>query len=136
MLKELFSIFGTIGINNKDANKAIDDTNNKAKKMATSMSKAFESAGKVVTSAGKTITKVGQTCSVVTASVTGVFTAAAVKAKDFIGIYESARAIFERKLGTAGADAMYESLLNIAKGSRYAQEYIVSAGQTLVSMRR
>lgn len=134
MLKEIFSLFGTVGINNKDANKAIDETNNKASRLAVSMSKAFETAGKVITSAGKTITKVGKTCSIVTGTVTGVFTAASVKAKDFIGVYESARAIFERKLGSTGANEMYETLLNIAKGSRYAQEYIVSAGQTLVSM--
>lgn len=134
MLKELFSLFGTVGVDNKGANKAIDETNDKANQLAVSMSKAFETAGNVFTKAGQSITKVGKVCSTVTGAVTGVFTAAALKAKDFIGTYESARAIFERKLGATGADQMYETLLNIAKGSRYAQEYLVSAGQTLVSM--
>lgn len=134
MFKELFSLFGTVGVDNKGANKAIDETNDKAKQLAISMSKAFETAGNVFTKAGQSITKVGKVCSTVTGAVTGVFTVAALKAKDFIGTYESARAIFERKLGATGVDQMYETLLNIAKGSRYAQEYLVSAGQTLVSM--
>ena len=47
MLKEIFSLFGTVGINNKDANDAIDETNNEAKKLAASMSKAFETTGKI-----------------------------------------------------------------------------------------
>ena len=91
------------------------------------ISKAFHNMGSIATTAGKA-------CSVVTGAVTGVFTAAAAKAKSFIGVYESAKSIFERKLGATGADDMYNALLKVAKGSRYAQEYIVSAGQTLVAM--
>ncbi len=134
MLKELFQIFGTVAINNKDANKALDDTTNKGKKLAASMATALEKTGSFFVSTGKTMQSVGSICNKVTLSVTGVLTAAAVKANNFISVYESARAIFERKLGSTGADQMYESLLNIAKGSRYAQEYIVGAGQTLIAM--
>lgn len=66
MLKELFSLFGTVGVDNKGANRAIDETNNKANKLAVSMSKAFETAGNVFTKAGQVITKAGKVCSVAT----------------------------------------------------------------------
>lgn len=133
-LKDLFKIYGTIGINNDEANKKLDETTQKGKSTAQSLANGFESIGNVFSKVGEAITSAGKACSVVTAGVTGVITASALKAKDFIGVFESARAIFERKLGTTGADEMYNSLLNIAKGSRYAQEYIVSAGQTLIAM--
>ena len=106
MLKELFSIFGTIGVDNKEANKSIDETNNKAKKIAVSMSKSFETAGKFFVNAGQKIQNVGRVCNKVTVGVTGVFTAAAIKAKSFVGTYESAMAVFEKKLngGTNAAE--------------------------------
>ena len=133
-LSELFKIYGTVGINNQEANKKLDETSDKGKKTAQALAQGFESIGKVFSGVGQAITNTGKACSVVTATVTGIITASTLKAKDFIGVYESARAIFERKLGTTGADEMYNKLLNIAKGSRYAQEYIVSAGQTLIAM--
>ena len=91
------------------------------------LSSAFTKLGNLATSAGKV-------CSTVTTAIAGVFTAAASKATDFIETYESAMVVFEKKLGETGADEMYETLLNIAKASTYAQEYLVSAGQTLVAM--
>ena len=69
MLKELFSIFGTIGVNNQGANKAIDDTSNKAKRMAASMTKTFETAGKAFISVGKTITTIGKASTVITGGI-------------------------------------------------------------------
>lgn len=46
---ELFKLFGTIAINNKDANKAIDDTTGKAEKSESVMSSAFKKIGKAIT---------------------------------------------------------------------------------------
>ena len=93
-----------------------------------SFAKGFEKIGDAATSAGKV-------CSTVTTTLTGVFTAASAKAYSFISIYESAMAVFEKKLGSkTSATEMYNQLLDIAKGSKFAQEYIVSAGQVLVGM--
>lgn len=77
---------------------------------------------------GTTITKS------VTAPLVTMFTAATLKAKSFIGTYEGAIAIFQKKLGETGASEMYDQLLKIAKGSTFAQEYMIKAGQTLVAM--
>lgn len=45
-------------------------------------------------------------------------------------------AVFEKKLdgGKEAAGKLYDSLLTVAKGSSFAQEHLVSAGQTLVAM--
>ena len=76
MLKELFSLFGTVGVDNKNANKAIDETNDKANKLAVSMSKAFEKAGSIFTKTGQAMTKVGGICTAATgAIVAGLSTA-------------------------------------------------------------
>ena len=76
MLKEIFSLFGTVGINNKDANDAIDETNNKAKKLAASMSKAFETTGKIFESTGKLVTSAGKICTVATTGIVAGLTTA------------------------------------------------------------
>lgn len=98
-------------------------------KALSGLADGFEKVGNLATSAGKV-------CSTVTTAVTGVFTAAAAKAKSFIGTYESAMAVFEKKLdgGKEAASQLYNSLLTIAKGSSFAQEEMVTAGQTLVAM--
>lgn len=76
MLKELFSLFGIVGVDNKNANKAIDETNDKANKLAVSMSKAFEKAGSIFTKTGQAMTKVGGICTAATgAIVAGLSTA-------------------------------------------------------------
>lgn len=113
----------------KSLKSTINNTLPKASSVLDSFAKGFEKLGNLATSAGKA-------CSVVTASVVGVFTAAATKAKSFIGTYESAMAVFNKKLqgGAKASKELYNSLLTIAKGSSFAQENLVSAGQTLVAM--
>lgn len=132
MLKELFTIFGVVDINNQNANKALDETTNKGKVLA----RRLESIGEGFTSVGRNVTKAGKVCSTVTVGVTSIITASALKAKSFIGVYESAMSVFTRKLegGEEAAKNLYNSLLTIAKNSSFAQEYLVSAGQTLVAM--
>ena len=48
-LLELFKLFGTIAINNGDANKAIDDTTGRAEKSESRMSSAFKKIGAAIT---------------------------------------------------------------------------------------
>lgn len=98
-----------------------------ASKTLSTFANGFSKLGSLATSAGKA-------CSTVTASVIGVFTAAGAKAKNFITTYEGAINLFKKKFGDTGAKEMYESLLKIAKASTFAQESIVSAGQTMVAM--
>lgn len=100
-----------------------------ASSMLNGIGSAFEKLGSIATSVGKT-------ASVVTAGVTGILTASFNKAKSFIGTYESAMSVFTKKLdgGSDSAKQLYNSLLDVAKGSTFSQEYIISAGQTLVAM--
>jgi len=96
----------------------------------------LKSIGGAMQSFGNEISGVGAKMSVVTAGVVAVLGASFAKAKQFIGTYESAMVVFTRKLqgGEQAAIDMYNSLVKIAKGSAYAQEHMVSAGQTLVAM--
>lgn len=55
MLNEIFRLFGTIAVNNDDANKSIDQTNAKASKLHTAMNSAFTKIGKAAGVCGKAI---------------------------------------------------------------------------------
>ena len=113
----------------KSVKKDLDSLKTPSKNIADTISKGFNKMGEAATKAGSTITKV------FTTSVIGIFTASAMKAKSFITTYESAISLFEKRLGSkTSADEMYESLLNIAKASTFAQENMIKAGQTLVAM--
>lgn len=50
----IFELFGTIAIQNKDANKAIDETGEKANGLASTMEKAFSKIGSIAKTVGKT----------------------------------------------------------------------------------
>lgn len=115
----------------------------KASKTLAGMSDGMKKSGEAITNFGNGLTKAGSSVenlgkklSVVTAAVGTVLGLAFNKAKSFIGTYESAMTVFERKLegGKEAAEDLYQSLLTVAKGSSFAQEYLVSAGQTLVAM--
>ena len=49
----IFELFGTIAIQNKDANKAIDETGEKANGLASTMDKAFAKIGSISKTVGK-----------------------------------------------------------------------------------
>ncbi len=55
MLNEIFRLFGTIAINNDEANKAIDKTNDKAGKLHTAMNSAFSKIGKAASVCGRAV---------------------------------------------------------------------------------
>lgn len=55
MLNEIFRLFGTIAINNEDANNSIDQTNTKASKLHSAMNSAFSGIGKAASVCGKAI---------------------------------------------------------------------------------
>lgn len=58
-LKELFTIVGTIAINNKKANKALDETTEKGKSTSKTLSDRFGSVGNVLANVGAKATDVG-----------------------------------------------------------------------------
>lgn len=95
-----------------------------------------EKAAKGLNETGNNFISIGKKLSLVTAGVGTVLGLSFKKASSFIGTYESAMTVFERKLkgGKEAAEDLYDSLLTVAKGSSFAQENIVSAGQTLVAM--
>lgn len=98
--------------------------------------KTLQRVGSGITQFGNKVTSVGRAASVVTAGVGAVLGGAFVKAKDYIGTYESAMATFRHsaQIGEEGAQALYDSLLKVAKNSAYAREHFLSAGQSLVAM--
>lgn len=102
----------------------------------TNIGKGMQNVGQKISKFGQGVVKVGKAASVVTAGVGLVLGAAFNKAKSFIGTYESAMTVFTRKLagGKEAAGELYDGLVKIAKGSAFAQEHMISAGQTLVAM--
>ena len=54
----VFELFGTIAINNKGANKSIDETGKKAQSLQTKMGKVFDNIGKMAKKIGKAVTVV------------------------------------------------------------------------------
>lgn len=133
---------------NLQANLSLDSSNYQrgiasAKQSAVSFSQSLSgigngviSIGNTISSFGNTLTSLGKQASAVTAAVGTVLTASFTKAKSFIGTYESAMTVFNRKLegGEEASKKLYNALVDVAKGSSFAQEHLVSAGQTLVAM--
>lgn len=52
---DIFTLFGTIAINNDEANRSIDETKSKTSGLASSMKSSFDNMGKVATNLGKTL---------------------------------------------------------------------------------
>lgn len=71
----LFKIFGMVAINNSNANKSLDDTNNKASEVSKELQKKFETIGKTFSSVGEKMVKVGtKLTATVTTSIAGLAT--------------------------------------------------------------
>lgn len=143
----LFDLFASLSLNAdkfyQGLNQAKQSANSFASGLTSGLSKALTSTGNSLTNIGRGISAVGdgitaagQKASVVTGALGALLGATFTKAKSFIGTYESSMVVFRRKLegGEEAAKNMYNELVRIAKGSAYAQEYIVSAGKTLVAM--
>ncbi|MEG2428593.1 MAG: tape measure protein, partial [Clostridium sp.] len=97
--------------------------------------KGVASIGKMVDSVGNTVSGMGKAFLPVTAAVTGVGIAAGKTAIDFTKLYESTMVVFDKMLGgKQAANALYSSLLSIAKASTFSQEAFLTAGKKLVGM--
>ncbi len=132
----VFEILGLVSINNKEANKSLDEINKKAENVSKELAKKFETIGKGFTKAGETMTKIGSKITkTVTLPLVGIGVAAGKTAIDFVKLKESSMGVFEKMLGGSdAAENMYQSLLKVAKASTYSQEAFLTAGKTLVGM--
>lgn len=140
---DVLELLARIKMDSSDFERGLSNASVQAKSMASTISnnfsaigKTFQNIGGAISSFGDKIASVGKSASVVTAGITGVLAASFTKAKSFIGTYESAMTVFTRKLegGETAANDLYKALEGISMKSAYAQEYLISAGQTLVAM--
>lgn len=135
----LFNLAATLTLDTKGFERGVAQAQATMKSVSSGISnfgKGMTGIGKNISSFGQGMVKVGKAASVVTAGAVTVLGLAFNKAKQFIGTYESAMTVFSRKLagGKEAAGQLYDGLVKIAKGSSFAQEHMVSAGQTLVAM--
>lgn len=133
---ELFKIFGTIGINNEEANRKIKETVTQAQQAATSISKGFKGAGDVFSGIGSTFSKLGTTISaVVTTPLATLGVTTAKTAIDFLSLKESASTAFKTLLGSAeSAQKMLDDLYTFSKTTPFSYDTYLQAGKTLVAM--
>ncbi len=136
MADELFKIQGTIDVDNKSANDAIDQTTQKAKGAASSMGSAFSSIGKTLGSVGKTFSTVGKSISkTVTAPVAALGVSTAKTAISFLSLKEGANTAFTVLLGsTDKAKKMLDDLYTFAKTTPFSYDTYLTAGKTLAAM--
>lgn len=136
MSNELFKLQGTIDVDNKSANNAIDQTTQKAKSAASSMGSVFSSIGKTLGSVGKTFSTVGKSISkTVTAPVAALGASTAKTAISFLSLKEGANTAFTVLLGSADkAKAMLDDLYTFAKTTPFSYDTYLTAGKTLAAM--
>lgn len=136
MADELFKIQGTIDVDNKSANDAIDQTTQKAKGVASSMGSAFSSIGKTLGSVGKTFSTIGKSISkTVTAPVAALGVSTAKTAISFLSLKEGANTAFTVLLGsTDKAKKMLDDLYTFAKTTPFSYDTYLTAGKTLAAM--
>ena len=103
---KLFELFGSIFIRNKDANKTIDDTTNKAKNMADTLGKSLQKTGDKITKAGKKVAPLSLAC--------GAFLTGAVKgASDFQNGMNKMSTLFDTsKTSVKGLSSEFLTLSN------------------------
>lgn len=107
---ELFKLLGTIAIDNKNANKALDETSGKGEKSESKLSKAFSGIGKGAAVVGKAVA-------------TGMVAAGAAVA-GLVGASVKAYADYEQLVG--GVDTLFKN--SSAKVQEYAKNAYKTAG--------
>lgn len=104
-------------------------TSKAAASVDASFTRSFDKLASTASSAGNAIS-IG-----VTAPLVAVGALAGNTAVKFTKLYETTMIVFESMLGgKEAASALYSSLLDIAKGSTYAQETFLECGKKLVGM--
>ena len=130
MLKELFSIFGVVKINNDNANKALDETTNKGKETARALSQHFETAGKIFVNTGKLVTSAGKVC---TAATTGIVAGLATAVSRFDTLNNYPRVLSNLGFSAEEAQKSIDALSEGIDGLPTALDDAASGVQRLVA---
>lgn len=127
---EIFKILGLVSINNKEANKSLDEVNKKAEKVSKELEKKFESIGKGFTKIGEKMTKTG---TVLTATLTtGIAGLTAVGIK-----YNTQMEDFQMNLTTLlgssdKANKLLKDLKEMAATTPFETSDLINATQTMI----
>lgn len=135
ILLNIFTLFGTIAVKNEEALKAIDDTNNRAKNLASSLgnvSSSAEQSGskiggafqKVSSAAGAVVSKVGDVAKTVGKTVAAGAAAGATAVTALAKSAVSGYAEYEQLVGGV------ETLLG-TRGAKSVEEYAAITGSTV-----
>ena len=121
---KLFELFGSIFIKNKDANKTIDDTTNKAKNMADTLGKSLQKTGDKITKAGKKVAPLSLAC--------GAFLTGAVKgASDFQDGMNKMSTLFETS--KTSVKGLSSEFLNLSNKTGISATELAEAGYQALS---
>lgn len=121
---KLFELFGSIFIKNKDANKTIDDTTNKAKNMADTLGKSLQKTGDKITKAGKKVAPLSLAC--------GAFLTGAVKgASDFQDGMNKMSTLFDTS--KTSVKGLSSEFLNLSNKTGISATELAEAGYQALS---
>lgn len=121
---KLFELFGSIFIRNKDANKTIDDTTNKAKNMADTLGKSLQKTGDKITKAGKKVAPLSVAC--------GAFLTGAVKgASDFQNGMNKMSTLFDTS--KTSVKGLSSEFLNLSNKTGISATELAEAGYQALS---
>ena len=121
---KLFELFGSIFIRNKDANKTIDDTTNKAKNMADTLGKSLQKTGDKITKAGKKVAPLSLAC--------GAFLTGAVKgALDFQDGMNKMSTLFDTS--KTSVKGLSSEFLNLSNKTGISATELAEAGYQALS---
>lgn len=105
-MNSIFELLGTIAINNKGANKGIDETTNKAKGMQTKMTQAFNKISKDAIACGKAVAKGLAVVGAAGAAVTGALLKTSVSSyKEFEQLEGGVKKLFGNSWGAVAENA-------------------------------
>ena len=124
---ELFKLFGTIAVNNSEANQAIQETTEKGENLATTI-------GQSVSKAGETVSSIGKKLAPVSVAVGGVLTASAKGANDFSNGMAKMSTLFDTSKTSVGK--LSKEFLQLSNKTGLAATELAEAGYQALSAGR
>ena len=105
---EIFKVFGTIGLNSQEANKGLDDLDQKGQQTSNNLSGNFEKASAAANRMGSASTQLGTGLTTLTAPILGIGVAALKSGGEFEASMNSVQAL------TKATEVEFESLQQLA----------------------
>lgn len=124
---ELFKLFGTIAVNNSEANQAIQETTEKGENLATTI-------GQSVSKVGETVSSIGKKLAPVSVAVGGVLTASAKGANDFSNGMAKMSTLFDTSKTSVGK--LSKEFLQLSNKTGLAATELAEAGYQALSAGR